>query len=88
VTVYSILFTQDWPAEGELGGLAVIEELEEAVWRGIKVVLHGLCPHVPCYDYLPRSLWATVAKMAEKGRSKEEIKRTFQAMMNDPIYRS
>jgi hypothetical protein len=87
VTVYSILFTQNRTAEGELEELAVTEELEEAVWRGIKVLLHGLCPHVPCYDYLPRSVWATVAKMAEKGWSRELIKRTFQAMMNDPIYR-
>jgi hypothetical protein len=88
VTVYNVLFTQNRTAEGEWEELAVIEELEEAVWRGIKVVLHGLCPHVPCNDYLPRSVWATVAKMAEKGRGREEIKRTFQAMMNDSIYRS
>jgi hypothetical protein len=87
VTVYSILFTQNRTAEGEWEELTVTEELEEAVWRGIKVLLHGLCPYVPCYDYLPRSVWATVAKMAEKGWSRELIKRTFQAMMNDPIYR-
>ena len=83
VTVYSILFAQSQTEEFD-----VTEELEEAVWRGIKVVLHELCPCVPCYDDIPRSVRAKIAEMAERGRSREEIKRSFQAMMNDSIYRS
>jgi hypothetical protein len=62
-------------------------KIDEEVQRGIEEVSYELSPYVPCYNYLPRSVWAGVAEMARRGRSREEIKRAFQVMMNDPIYR-
>jgi len=67
--------------------LAEFDAIDKEVRRGIVVVVHNLSPYVPWYDELPRSVWAGVAEMARRGRSREDIKRAFQVMMNDPIYR-
>jgi len=67
--------------------LAEFDAIDKEVRRGIVVVVHNLSPYVPWYDELPRSVWAGVAEMARRGRSREDIKRAFQVMINDPIYR-
>jgi hypothetical protein len=56
------------------------------VFGEIGDVVDAISPYVPYYDMSP-SVWAGVNKMAKEGRSREEIKRAFQVMISDPIYR-